>query len=186
MAYHLYPTVSILFTSIYRPREQVGCTPLEWKKTTSCTHLLWLPHFISASPLPPLPAAGSTFGMQCVLSLFSVVTRWTGQLKAQVYNQVAMYMVWWCVEMGPATQEMHWDCNVVKLLSFVHFIPWMQNYGFTCASFIFFYSGRNRCSKDDVCPRYSCIAFFFFNSRIMILSATTAQMTPLGSDCSWL
>lgn len=27
MAYHLYPTASILFTSIYRPREQVGCTP---------------------------------------------------------------------------------------------------------------------------------------------------------------
>lgn len=40
MALPSYLTVSILFTTVYRPREQVGCTPSRVEKTASRTHLL--------------------------------------------------------------------------------------------------------------------------------------------------
>lgn len=60
---------------------------------TATFHLRFPSAKTSSYMVPLVIAAGSAFGMQSIFLLLAVVTRWAGQLKAQVYHQVAMHRV---------------------------------------------------------------------------------------------
>lgn len=110
---------------------------------TATFHLRFPSAKTSSYTVPPVRAAGSAFGIQCMFLLLAVVTRWAGQLKAQAYHQVAMHRDWVACGNGASQcqackvkqgAQRYLHCNLVKPLSFMQFILLMQNYSYTCAS----------------------------------------------------
>lgn len=45
--------------------------------------------------------ASMFFGVRCTFFVLRVVTMWTGQMKSQVWNQVAMHRARWPAESEP-------------------------------------------------------------------------------------
>lgn len=111
MAHSLHPTVSILFASIYRPGEQVGCTPSGVEKhsqrrpppVAASFHFC----FPSAPPCPQPPRAPYHCWLPLVFSWHAMCTsplncsnQVDSQLRALLCRQVAF--LWTCtVKIGP-------------------------------------------------------------------------------------